>query len=214
MSDKIQQPWFKLGIDCSNAYRPGFERYFDYKSTKFDVWVVEKSDPKFYACLRKSWVDSIESKFGLELDYFLLFYRAPHFQCPTAHIDGSDQGIAYRDYGTGFYTFGVNFVTDADDNTEMLWYNKTRKDDGIVLNRNLSAEVNYKEWLMSDIQDLLIDRKVIGTELTLVDTTRAHNIFMRDKPRWGFTLRFKLNSLDLSTWERAVEYFKPHIKYD
>lgn len=200
------KPWYTLNVDVKNAIKDGFDfkKFFNeskFKGTSYGIWFIDSHE--LTNLFSESWLDYMK-QIDLAPGSCMLFYRAPHFVYPKVHVDLSiktSKPIVY----------GLNWVLDPDDDSEMIWYPNTNIEPETKLT---PADNLYNAWPSESFADQEYVSKRIGNNLTLVNPGIPHNIIVREKERWAISLRFPANKNNnaITDWASAVEYFKPFIK--
>ena len=205
----MNKPYYPLNIDVSNAVRPDFDkeawkRNTIYPGTPVDVWFIPHD--KLSTLLTQEWLDYVKDS-GIPLGGSLLFYRSPYYQHPHPHIDTHKE--------TGLPTIlSLNFTVDFEDDSEMIWYDLPKATGHTFITPN---QTPYVEWPPGYFKDKTIThRRRIGREqLTLVNTSIPHNIVVGAQERWAVSIRIPTEfqkANNITDWESAVNFFKPHIK--
>ncbi len=202
----MNKPWYTLDIDVSNAIRPGFDfnKFFNeskFKGGPYGIWFIDKHELLDY--FSEEWLAMMSEK-DLAPGSCMIFYRSPHFVYPNVHVDLSIKTQKP-------ITYGLNWVLDPSDDSEMIWYPETNFEPE---QKVTPADNLYHAWPNEKFKDEPFVSKCIGNNLTLVNPGIPHTIIVGDRPRWAFSLRFpnNKNNGSITDWQSAVEYFKPFIK--
>ena len=202
------RPWHVLDIDISNAVRTDldFDQLLE-KSGAVDksIFLWNFTDESLTELFDPQWLVYIKS-LGFEIRNTLLFYRAPDYIHPLAHIDyvGTANPVPA--------VYALNFVIDTEDDSSMVWFRHNKKSGMMKTDADFSNPQNHYEfWPMDQLVGCEIDRRCIGRQLTLISTGTAHNIIMGKKPRWAVSIRLVRNN-QINNWADAVNCFSPWIK--
>lgn len=198
------KPWYTLDIDVTKAINPAFNRsewlaQSEFANSPIGIWHIAQAD--LHKVFTQDWLQYMK-ELNLDPGSCLMFYRAPHYIHPSVHIDihgGSRTPMIYA----------LNWVIDANDDSEMVWYN-TPKDLGDEM--ITPADTPYISWPADKFSNAAQVKRKIGNQLTLVDVSKPHNVIVGSNPRWVMSIRFPFIKENISSWESAVEYFKPFIK--
>lgn len=201
--DEYNKLYHVLNIDVSNAIRKDFSFDKFLAESKFagkpaGVWFILNNLGDYFD---PDWLTYMES-LDLQLGSCLIFYREPHYIHPEAHIDIFEETKKPAIYA-------LNFVVDPDDDSEMVWYDVPPESGQYA---RTIADTPYVFWPMSEVENKVLDKCNIKRQLTLVSVGQAHNIIVRNKARWSFSIRFRRNSKSITNWKEAVDYFKPFMK--
>ena len=112
----MSRPWYRLNIDISNAVRADFDfdkLYTDSEFANKPAGLWQFNSKTLTNLFNDSWIDYLKST-GFPITGAMLFYRAPYFIHPQAHIDVRATGIKS--------IYGVNWVINDNDDSEMIWY--------------------------------------------------------------------------------------------
>lgn len=203
------KPYYALDIDVSTAIRPDFDRESwrlksTYAGNPVDIWYI--GHHRLNTLFTDEWLAYIKN-LGIMLGGSLLFYRAAHYVHPGPHIDTHKE--------TGLPTImSLNFTLDFEDDSDMIWYDLPTEPGTPGIS---PPQTPYTAWSEAEFANRPIThRHRIGREqLTLVDTSRPHNILVGTKERWAVSIRiptrFQL-AHGIVDWASAVEFFKPYIK--
>lgn len=194
--------WLDLDIDVKSAISKTFDfnkfrKTGNYPNDPVDVWFKDKNDIK--KIFNQEWLTYMSS-LNLEVQGALIFYRAPNHLCKHLHVDMTADPPKV-------VTYGVNFVVDPYDDSEMIWYDLGPNDNSIDSQFKIDkkSQIPSCEWNLSNFNGPEIDRKTIGNNLCLVKTTIPHTVQTYNKQRWSFSLRFA-DLTDL-TWPEAINKF-------
>jgi len=165
-----------------------------------DVWHLPKE--KMQTIFNIEWLDFIQKEINVDLAYALIFYRTSNYFHRDLHVDSLPDPLRIINYG-------INFVEDKDDDSEMIWYELNPKDGTLEDNFMLSGGLPTCTWSLDDFNGKELARKTIGRNLVLVKTSLPHTVQTFTKPRWSFSLRF--TDLDLLSWEEAVAKFSKFV---
>jgi hypothetical protein len=195
-----KQPWQILNIDISNAVRSdfNFDKLFDeseFKDGQAGIWRFERK--YFTMLLNQEWIDKMHDA-GLMVQAALLFYRKPYYFHHEAHVDVAWTGE--------LCSSAINWTIDPEDNSEMIWYDVSLDSASTGITQ---ANTKYFYWPNEQVEGKIFASKCIGTKPTLVNVSVAHNVVVRDRPRWCISVR--LGKEEPKTWKEAVDFFKPFI---
>lgn len=192
--------WAKVNFDITNAIKSDFDFDLLYKQSKDygkSVAIWNFYDNQIYDLFQATWLKEM-SDAGFPPRSAMIFYRAPHYQHPSAHVDIKWTGDVCP--------YALNWTLNPDDDSEMQWYEVELKSGKL----EEDPIKKYIYWPMDEVKDKIIDRKCIATQPTLVDTGTAHNIIMGVHPRWVISVRF--DTPEITTWIQALDYFKNFIE--
>ncbi|MBO03123.1 MAG: hypothetical protein CMG35_10840, partial [Candidatus Marinimicrobia bacterium] len=153
----------------------------------------------------------------------LIFWRAPGYQHPGAHIDVAPndspsrvEGVEYENnfHATNasdsmdkkdFYPVvsSYNWILDKGDDSAMTWFRpKADQNESELLElKKFTDAVHYDEVPLEKLDE--IDRCTIGHDkLVMVRTNVLHNVDMGQQERWAISARCIMN---WSTWDEAVD---------
>jgi len=177
-----QKNWHRINIDVTDAvkidlkdyilsdpYREG--EYALYMPDKAGVWTLQPNTIFKASFLKELLKDQIQ------IDLAQIFYRAPNYQHPGAHVDLGQNG--------SLYGAGLNWTVDPDD-AEMTWYEMPTTDG--TSTKRTETDQNM-EWPLEQLKE--IDRLRIGQTATLVRTDVPHTVEMGSNERWLISARFK-----------------------
>jgi hypothetical protein len=202
MENLYKQNWHVLNVDVSRALRDTFNPTEYYNNSEFKdkpvgLWAIH--DTELHTIFSDEWLAYMES-INLKVGSCLMFYRQPHYIYPEIHVD-----VYKTDHEPAIYA--LNWTLEEDDDSEMVWY------DIPIETGSLDTHLiptPYKWWPMSD-EYPEIERRAVGNKMTIVNIGLPHNIIVRDKPRWCFSVRMYRRSKPITDWKSAVDYFKPFI---
>lgn len=195
------KPWYELNIDITNAVRADFNFQDLYNKSEFankPIGIWNFRNDQIDQLLTQEWIDYTK-ELDMEVKSAMLFYREPHFIYPEAHVD-----LFWGDPKP--CVSAINWVLDPLDDSEMVWYD-VPVESGIF--EVTPAKTKYLYWPLSEVEDKVLDTRCIGNKPTLVRTGIAHNVIVRNRPRWVVSAR--LGNTQPDTWEKTVEHFKPFI---
>ena len=194
------QPWQTLNIDVSNAVRNDFDfdKLFnesEFKNGQAGIWRFERKH--FTKLLSQEWIDQMHA-LGLMVQAALVFYRKPYYFHHEAHVDVSWTG--------DLCSSAINWTMDPLDDSEMIWYDVSIDTAKTEITQ---ANTKYFYWPNSEVEGKIFASKRIGVTPTLVNVSVAHNIIVRERPRWAISVR--LGQSEPKTWKEAVDFFRPFI---
>jgi hypothetical protein len=168
-----------------------------------DIWCFMRDDlDKIFDA---EWINRLES-LGLSISYALVFYRKDNYFHPHAHVDTlGDENFDIQKDSIPVINYGVNFVLDAEDDSEMIWYELDPRDGTIADNFLINNGRGCSTWDLNHFYGKEVARKTIGRNLVLVNTAVPHTVQTFNKTRWSFSLRF--TDLDRLSWNEAVDKF-------
>jgi hypothetical protein len=192
--------WKALNFDISNAVLKdfNFENIWNIDDFKLQLgakeaaayWVLNRSNLNIF--LDHTWIRRFESRF-YKIEHCYVFFKSKDFvQGLHCHIDidpKSNEKVVY----------GLNWCHGHDD-AAMIWY------DYFDLNPDIVEQNNSKYIEVVKNNLLELDRKVIGPNLTLVNTAIPHMVEIGTQDRWSISLR--LEKIDtIKTWSDATAHF-------
>lgn len=196
----MNQPnWHRTNIDVTDAIKIDLKDYILSDPTRegehalyipdtVGVWTLSPD-----TIFKQDFLSTFDSNLGVKVDLAQIFYRAPNYQHPGAHVDLGQSGELYG--------AGLNWTVDVDD-AEMTWYNMPTTE-GISTKRSETDQ--NKEWLLEELTE--IDRCCIGQTPTLVRTDVPHTVEMGNNERWLISARF----LHHWTWDDYTKTLKETI---
>lgn len=209
---KIDVPSFcHSNVDRSDIYLPG----------DGGIWTFGNDE-----IFNQSWIDYVQETIPyIEITGALVFWRAPGYQHPAAHIDvapkssPSARDIEYEDNGfhatnssdsmdkQDFYPVvsAYNFTLDPEDDSEMTWFEPKEQVDTEL--KKFTNAVHYDDVPLEKLNE--VDSVRVGSkDLVMVRTNRLHNVRMGQRERWAISARAVMG---WSSWEEAVETLKDYI---
>jgi len=193
-----KSPWRRTSIDrgeckidlkdyiLSDPYRDGEHALYFPKHG--GIWTLQ---PK--TIFTEEWLQYISFEHHAKVDLAQIFYRAPHYQHPGAHVD--------IDRSDNLYGGGLNWTIDPDD-AHMVWYNMPDQDP--TYTKRSETDIN-KEWPLEDLVEN--NRCIIGQQPTLVRTDIPHTVDMGANERWLISVRFTR----LNDWNQYLDKFNDWI---
>lgn len=196
-----QRPWHVLNLDISDALRNDLDlikmrNTSQTPESPVGIWFFDKD--RLGEILTTEWIKRMRS-IGIPIWSALVFYRDPYFVHPEVHVDLRWTGDLQP------ASSAINWVFDPLDDSEMTWYDLPY-DTGTL--KITPANTRYLSWPMEEAEPHLIASRTIGVTPTLVNTAIAHNIIVKERPRWVVSVRCKD---DVTNWEQALEFYKPWI---
>lgn len=194
----MTNPWKRTYIDpgelkidlkdylLSDPYRPS--EHAIYMPGAGGIWTLQPN--KIFT---DDWLTYVKHEFLAQVDLAQIFYRAPHYQHPGAHVD--------IDQNDTLYGGGLNWTIDPDD-AEMVWYD-TPEHDPVYTKR--SHTDRNKEWPLESLTECA--RCTIGQKPTLVRTDIPHTVDMGANERWLISVRFTW----LKSWKDYLNKFNDWI---
>lgn len=152
------------------------------------IWTLQ---PK--TIFTEEWLQYISFEHHAKVDLAQIFYRAPHYQHPGAHVD--------IDQSDNLYGGGLNWTIDSDD-AHMVWYDMPEQDP--IYTRRSETDRN-KEWPLEELVEN--NRCIIGQQPTLVRTDIPHTVDMGANERWLISVRFTW----LNDWDQYLNKFNDWI---
>lgn len=219
--------WVKLNVSTKNALSidvPGFchsntQRADIYLPGNGGIWTFGKHE-----IFNESWIKYVQDTIPyIEITGALVFWRAPGYQHPAAHIDvapkssPSARDIEYEDNGfhstnssasmdqNDFYPVvsAYNFTLDPQDDSAMTWYEPKQHVDTEL--KKFTNAVHYDDVPLEKLTE--VDSVCVGSEnLVMVRTNRLHNVRMGQRERWSISARAVMG---WSSWEEAVHTLEP-----
>lgn len=194
-----QHNWHRIDIDITDAVKIDLKDYIlsdPYREGEHalyipdlaGVWTLEAS-----TIFKASFLKELFLKNRIQIDLAQIFYRAPGYQHPGAHVDLGQNG--------DLYGAGLNWTVEPDD-AEMTWY-EMPKIEGV--NTKRSETDQNMEWPLEQLTE--IDRLCIGQTPTLVRTDVPHTVDMGKNERWLISARF----LHHWTWDDYTKTLKEMI---
>lgn len=198
-----QQPWYKINVDITNAVKSNFNyKQFVKRTSSFNLRVFDYTD--IQTIFNSTWIDYMHS-LGFIVCYGVMFVRDPKFDdWKHAHIDTFPDYSVNPDDTTPRpkVNYALNWVLSPDnDDAEMIWYSGDNVADSIIKGSDCSADNFYE-----------IDRHIIGSQPTLVNSGIFHSVVGGSNDRYAISLRGILPGVSVTcSWEEAVKNFKPFI---
>ena len=170
--------WHRINLDVTDALKINLKDYILsdpyregehalYIEGKAGVWTLNPD-----TIFKQDFLNDL----GIKVDLAQIFYRAPHYQHPGAHVDLGQTGELYG--------AGLNWTVDPDD-AEMTWYEMPNVEG---TNTKRSETDQNMEWPLEQLTE--IDRLCIGQTPTLVRTDVPHTVDMGSNERWLISARF------------------------
>ena len=196
MSNLYEKPWHVLNIDISNAIRADV----DVNEKLFGEWkrgrIARLHTDQLKDIFTPEWLDYMKS-LGVEVANVMVFKRAFPSPGDEIHIDLSASQHA---------AFALNFVV-GEDQSDMVFYDPNDfKEMGYT---QLATPVGTLYLSRSKEGVKEIARRCIGHTLTLVRVDIPHNIDVK-ADRLAISLRMP-DSLNIDSWEKAVDLLRPYI---
>lgn len=198
---RFPECYLDLGVDVTNALSPNLDLSMFRKTGRdpegpIDVWRI--AEDELHTIFNIKWLNFLQKTLEVDITYVLIFYRTSNYFYPELHVDTLSDPLRVINYG-------VNFVYDKDDDSEMIWYDLDPKDGTLEDNFAFSGGLPSCKWNIETFCGKEIARKTIGRNLVLVKTSIPHTVETFSKPRWSFSIRFK--DLDKLSWQDAVNKF-------
>jgi hypothetical protein len=219
--------WVRLDIDTKDAINIDVKKHCFDNTDRADIfieghggiWTFGKDE-----IFSQDWVDYVkETCPWLDVTGALIFWRAPGYQHPGAHIDVAPndspsrvEGVEYENnfHATNssdsmdkkdFYPVvsSYNWILDKGDDSAMTWFRpKADQNESELLElKKFTDAVHYDEVPLEKLDE--IDRCTIGHDkLVMVRTNVLHNVDMGQQERWAISARCIMN---WSTWDEAVD---------
>ena len=203
MDDLNQRPRYKINIDVTDAVKTNFDyKQFVKRTDSFNLHVFGYSDIR--TIFNSDWIDYMH-ELGFMVCYGVLFARDPKFDdWKHAHIDTfPDYSVNPEDTSPRpKVNYALNWVISPDnDDAEMVWYTSDSVADNAIKGSDCSAD-NFIE----------IDRHIIGSQPTLVNSGIFHSVVGGSFDRYALSLRGILPGVSVTCgWDEAVDNFKPFI---
>ena len=219
--------WVRLDIDTKDAINIDVKKHCFENTDRADIfieghggiWTFGKDE-----IFSQDWVDYVkETCPWLDVTGALIFWRAPGYQHPGAHIDVAPndspsrvEGVEYENnfHATNssnsmdkkdFYPVvsSYNWILNEGDDSAMTWFapKPDQNEDDILELKKFTDAVHYDEVPLEKLDE--IDRCTIGHDkLVMVRTNVLHNVDMGQQERWAISARCIMN---WSTWDEAVD---------
>jgi len=221
--------WHRLNVSTEGALKidvPSFchsnvDRSDIYLPSNGGIWTFGKDE-----IFNQSWIEYVQETIPyIEITGALVFWRAPGYQHPAAHIDvapkssPSARDIEYEDNGfhatnssdsmdkQDFYPVvsAYNFTLDPQDDSEMTWFEPKERVDTEL--KKFTNAVHYDDVPLEKLNE--VDSVRVGSkDLVMVRTNRLHNVRMGQRERWAISARAVMG---WSSWEEAVETLRDYI---
>jgi len=192
----LTRPWHRLNINIDNALHKDFDPAQFYQQSQFaglpgGVWTFNRS--RIGELFSSEWLDYMRS-LNMEVGSCVVFYRTPHYVHATAHVD------TFADYNAAVYA--LNWTLDPKDNSDMVWYNPP-EDFGYT---TVSEGIPTKLWPMEQLVGHEYAKLIVGKQMTMINVTYPHNIIVRERERWAFSVRLTPEAnAGINTWADAVD---------
>lgn len=196
--------YINLDIDVTDALRNDLDLE-DFRKTgnntwaPIDIWHLTKKN--LIDVYNKEWLERMRS-LSLEVEGSLIFYRAPNLFHKKLHIDVEVNPVRIVQYG-------VNFVYDENDDSQMIWYELNSPESLEERINWTAAGVPYCSWDLEEFDGNEVSRKTIGRRLVLVNTSVPHTVETFDKERWSFSLR--MSDMANINWRDTLTKFRNFI---
>ena len=219
--------WVRLDIDTKDAIKIDVKKHCFDNTNRADIfieghggiWTFGKDE-----IFSQDWVDYVkETCPWLDVTGALIFWRAPGYQHPGAHIDVAPNNSPSRvegvEYENNFHATNAsdsmdkkdfypvvssyNWILDKNDDSSMTWFRpKADQNESELLElKKFTDAVHYDEVPLEKLDE--IDRCTIGHDkLVMVRTNVLHNVDMGQQERWAISARCIMN---WSTWDEAVD---------
>ena len=219
--------WVRLDIDTKDAINIDVKKHCFDNTDRADIfieghggiWTFGKDE-----IFSQDWVDYVkETCPWLDVTGALIFWRAPGYQHPGAHIDVAPNNSPSRvegvEYENNFHATNAsnsmdkkdfypvvssyNWILDKGDDSAMTWFRpKADQNESELLElKKFTDAVHYDEVPLEKLDE--IDRCTIGHDkLVMVRTNVLHNVDMGQQERWAISARCIMN---WSTWDEAVD---------
>lgn len=195
--------WQLINFDTSKSIKKNFNFNSIWEIEEFKLQIGQKNVAAYWVIdrvnlqkfLATDWINDFESKFH-KIKYCYVFYKNSKItKFDHCHIDidpDTDAKVLYA----------VNWCYGPDD-ANMIWYDNVVTDGEFIEKYNSK----YLQFLKAAQPNLLeLERKIIGSKLTLLHTAIPHEIEMGSTDRWSISLR--LEEMDtIKTWTDALTYF-------
>ena len=176
--------WYRTNIDMSQAFKLGYQ--LPNVGMHQELWNIKPSD-----MFNQTWLDNM-IRYGIPVEWVLLFYRPAHIQNDSAHIDS---------YGTNgdITVSALNWIIGGR-GSEMRWYNRPTTPLHISYTER---GIPYMHLPIDTLEEVY--RTNIGNGLSLVRVDIPHAVFVGDEPRWCISLR---NHLRPNSQHDAAEHLR------
>ena len=196
----MNQPnWHRINLDVTNALKINLKDYIlsdPYREGEHALYIEEKVGVwtlKPDTIFQQDFLSTLDNDLGVKVDLAQIFYRAPNYQHPGAHVDLGRTG--------DLVGAGLNWTVDPDD-ADMTWYNIPDFEG----NHTKRSETDQnKEWPLEQLTE--IDRCCVGQTPTLVRTDVPHTVEMGNNERWLISARFLWHW----SWDDYVKTLKDRI---
>ena len=213
-----------LKIDVPSFCHANTDRADIYIKDHGGIWTFGKHE-----IFNEDWMNYVNDTIPyIEITGALVFWRAPGYQHPGAHIDvapkssPSARDIEYE--GNGFHATNssesmdkqdfypvvsaYNWTLDPKDDSAMTWFEpKQAKTDDMLELKKFTNAVHYDEVPLEQLNE--IDRRTVGSgKMVMVRTNVLHSVDMGQRERWAISARAVMG---WSSWDQAVETLHPWI---
>lgn len=192
----MNQPnWHRINLDVTDALKINLKDYILrdphregeyalYMEGKAGVWTLNPN-----TIFKQDFLNDL----GVKVDLAQIFYRAPNYQHPGAHVDLGQNGELYG--------AGLNWTVDPDD-ANMTWYHMPNFEGS---NTKRSETDQNMEWPLEQLTEM--ERLCVGQTPTLVRTDIPHSVEMGNNERWLISARFT----EHWSWSDYTETLKDRI---
>lgn len=218
--------WYRLNVSTHNALKIDVPSFCRNNTNRADIYIPDHGGIWTFGkdeIFSQLWIDHVQDTIPyIQITGALIFWRAPGYQHPAAHIDvapkssPSARDIEYEDNGfhatnssdsmnqNDFYPVvsAYNFTLDPKDDSAMTWYEpKPEFADTDVELKKFTNAVHYDDVPIDRLQE--IDRVTVGSDrLVMVRTNVLHNVDMGSRERWSISARAVMG---WGSWEEAVD---------
>jgi hypothetical protein len=194
-----QKNWHRTDIDVTDVVKIDLKDYILsdphregehalYIPDNVGVWTLNPN-----TIFKASFLKELFLTHQVQIDLAQIFYRAPNYQHPGAHVDLGQNGELYG--------AGLNWTIDPDD-ADMTWYEMPTTQ-GVSTKRTETDQ--NREWLLEELTE--VDRCCIGQTPVLVRTDVPHTVDMGNNERWLVSARFLWHW----SWDDYVKTLKDRI---
>ena len=224
--------WVNLDISTADALKIDVPEFCHSHTERADVYIQDHGGIWTFGkdeIFNEQWMDYVNKTIPyIEITGALVFWRAPGYQHPGAHIDvapknsPSVRDIEYEDNGfhatnssesmskQDFYPVvsAYNWTLDPQDDSAMTWFEpkEESKEDMLELKKFTNA-VHYDEVPLDKLNE--VDRCNIGSgKLVMCRTNVLHSVDMGQRERYAISARAVMG---WSSWQEAVDTLSPWI---
>ena len=226
--------WVRLEISTTDAIKIDIKKHCFENTDKADVYISDHGGIWTFGkdeIFKQTWVDYVKDTCPyLDVTGALVFWRAPGYQHPGAHIDVAPNNSPSRvegvEYENNFHATNAsdsmdkddfypvvssyNWILDEGDDSAMTWHKPKpfhTTEEAILELKKFTDAVHYDEVPLDKLDE--IDRCTIGHDKVVMGRTNVlHNVDMGKQERWAISARCIMN---WATWDEAVDKLQPWI---